>query len=53
MFLYSYEYQTGPGAHPASYLMSTEGKADHSPPSNVKVDVYLHSPTCLHGVMLN
>jgi hypothetical protein len=30
-------------------------EADHSPPSNaeVKNDIDLHSPICLHGLMLN
>jgi hypothetical protein len=55
--------QTGSGAHPASYPMGTGGSfsggkgrperdADHSPPfsAEVKNELYLLSPMCLHGV---
>jgi hypothetical protein len=58
---WNHRVQNGSGAHPASYSMGTKGsfpggKADHSPPSsaevNESVDLYLHSPTRLHGVVL-
>jgi hypothetical protein len=59
--------QTGSGAHPPSYPMGTMGsfpgvkrpgrEADHSPPSSAEgkecVELYLHSPILLHGVVLN
>jgi hypothetical protein len=58
--------QNSSGAHPASYPMGTRGsslgvkrpgrEADHSPPSSAKVkecmELYLHSPIRLHGVVL-
>jgi hypothetical protein len=56
----------GSGVHPASdsvvtWTLSLGVKhpgceASLSPPSTVKVqnvELYLHSPTCLHGVVLN
>jgi hypothetical protein len=59
--------QTGSGVHPTSYRMGTGGpylgvkwpgsEADHSPPTSAEVkknvDVYIHSPKCLHSVVLN
>jgi hypothetical protein len=53
--------QTGSGAHPASYPMCTVKRlareADHSPPSIAEVkecvEIYLHSPIRLHGVVLS
>jgi hypothetical protein len=59
--------QTASGAHPASYPMGKESlslgiqrpghEADHSPPTSAKVKktwiLYIHSLTCLHGVVLN
>jgi hypothetical protein len=59
--------KTGPGAHPASYPMcigvpfpgiKRPGReADNrSPPSSADVkivELYLHSPLCLHSVVLN
>jgi hypothetical protein len=57
--------QTGSGAHPASHPMGTgalfpgvkrqKREADHSPATSAdqeNVDLYIHSPTRLHGVML-
>jgi hypothetical protein len=58
-------FQTGSGAHPASYPVGTRGccpgvkrpgrKADHSPPSSAEVkewvELYLRSPICFHGVV--
>jgi hypothetical protein len=50
------------GTHPGSYPMGTRGsfpgrEADHSPPSSVEVkewvELYLHSPIRLHGVVLS
>jgi len=66
-FSLQHHTQIGSGAHPASYPMGTrgsfpEGKAaghetDHSPPSSADVqecvELYLHSPTGLHGVVLS
>jgi hypothetical protein len=54
--------QTGSGAHPASYPLAAGVKrprreAYHSPLSSAEVKntwiLYLHSPICLHGVVLN
>jgi hypothetical protein len=59
--------QTGSGVHPTSYKMGTGGsfpgvkwqgrEADHSPPNSAEVkknvDLYIHSPIRVHGVMLN
>jgi hypothetical protein len=57
--------QTGSGALPASYSMGIAGlfpggkaaEANHSPPTSAQdkenVDLYIHSPICLHGVVLN
>jgi hypothetical protein len=58
--------QTGSGAHPASYPVGTgvsslgvkrQGReVDHSPPSGAEVkndELYLHSPICFHGKVLN
>jgi hypothetical protein len=58
--------QNGSGAHPASYPVGSRGsfpeeklpgrEADHSPPSSAEVrecvELYLHSPIRLHGVVL-
>jgi hypothetical protein len=54
--------QTEPGAHPAPYPMCTGAyfpgvkrpgrKADHSP-RLIKLELYLHSPNCFHGIVLN
>jgi hypothetical protein len=57
--------QNDSGSHPASYPMGNRGffpgvkrpgrKADHSPPSSAEVkecmELYLHSPIRLHGMM--
>jgi hypothetical protein len=54
-------------AHPASYPMGIRAlslevkhpgcEADHSPPSNADikecVELYLHFPICLHGMVLS
>jgi hypothetical protein len=59
--------QNGSGAHPASYPMGTRSsslgvmrpgrEADHSPPYSAEVkecvELYLHSPIRLHGVVLS
>jgi hypothetical protein len=59
--------QTSSGAHISSYPMGNRGtfpevkrpgrEADHSPPSSAEVkecvELYLHSPIRLHGVMLS
>jgi hypothetical protein len=59
--------QNGSGAYRASYPMGTKGsfsgvkrpgrEADHSPPSSDEVkecvELYLHSPIRLHGVVLS
>jgi hypothetical protein len=59
--------QKGSGAHPASCTVGTRGsitgvkrpgrEADHSPLSSAKVkecvDLYLHSPMHIHGVVLS
>jgi hypothetical protein len=59
--------QTGSEAHPASYPMGDGGpfpgvnlpgrEADHSPPSSAGVkecmELYLHSPIRLHGVVFS
>jgi hypothetical protein len=59
--------QNGSGAHPASHPMGTRAislgvkqpvrEADHSPPTSAKVkewvELYLHSPIRLHGVVLS
>jgi hypothetical protein len=59
--------QIGSGAHPVSCPMGTRGsfpgvkrpgrEADHSSPSSVEVkgcvELYLHSPIRLHGVVLS
>jgi hypothetical protein len=65
-FQFLHSVQTGSGAHPTSYSMGTGGsflggkaagrEADHSPPSSAQVkmmDLYLNSPKCFHGVVLN
>jgi hypothetical protein len=66
-FSLHHRVQNGSGAHPASYPMGTRGcflrvkrpgcEADHSPPflAEVKkcVELYLHSPIRLHGVVLS
>jgi len=50
-------FQTGSWAHPVSYWMDRRGsEADYSPPSSAEikkcVDLFLHSPTRLHGAVL-
>jgi hypothetical protein len=61
-FSLHHRVQNGSGAHPASYPMGTrgcfpEGEADHSPPSSAEVkewvELYLHSPIRLHGVVFS
>jgi hypothetical protein len=66
-FSLRHRVQTGSGAHPASYSMGIGGsflevkrprrEANHSPPSSAKVkgfiELYLHYPKCLHGVVLS
>jgi hypothetical protein len=65
-FSLHHRVQNGSGASPASYPMGTRGlslgvkrqgrEADHSPPSSAEVkecvELYLHSPIRLHGVVL-
>jgi hypothetical protein len=59
--------QTGSGAHPTSYTVRTRGSVPrgivaggakltihlHLVPRSRIVELYLHYPTCLHGVVLN
>jgi hypothetical protein len=59
--------KNGSGAHPASYPMGTRGsfpgvkrpgrESHHSSPSSAEVnecmELYLHSPIHLHGVVLS
>jgi hypothetical protein len=52
--------QTGSEPHPASYPVGTgrsllRGKAADHPivPRSKMMELYLHSPTCLHGIVLN
>jgi hypothetical protein len=53
--------QTSSGVHPTSYAMGTwdsfpeekRREADHSPPNSAEVDLYIHSPIRLHGIVLN
>jgi hypothetical protein len=61
-FSLHHHIQNGSGTHPASYPMGTRGsfpggKADHSPPSIAKlkecIELYLHSPIRLHGMVLS
>jgi hypothetical protein len=66
-FSLHHRVQNGSGAHPASYPMGTRGsftggkaagvEADHSSPSSAEVkecvELYLHSPIHLHGVVLS
>jgi hypothetical protein len=66
-FYIHHRVQNGSGAHPASYPMGIRGpflgvkrperEADHSPPSSADVkecvELYLHSPVRLHGVVLS
>jgi hypothetical protein len=65
-FSLHHRVQNGSGAHPASYPMGTTGSfpgvkaagsSDHSPPSSAEViecvELYLHSPIRLHGVVLS
>jgi hypothetical protein len=40
------------GALPSG-LKQSWPEADHSPPTSAEMDVYIHSPTRLHGVSLN
>jgi hypothetical protein len=50
-FSLPHSVQTGSGAHPISYPM---GEADlHLVPRSRMVELYLHSPICLHGIVLN
>jgi hypothetical protein len=66
-FSLNHPAQSGSGDHPASYPIGTRGsfldvkrpgrETDHSPPSSAEakecVELYLHSPICYHGVVLN
>jgi hypothetical protein len=66
-FSLHHRVQNGSGAHPASYPMGSRGSSlgvkrpgretDHSPPSSAEVkecvELYLHSPIRLHGVVLS
>jgi hypothetical protein len=66
-FSLHHRVQNGSWAHPASYPMGARGfflvvkrrrrEADHSPPSSAEVtecvELYLHSPIRLHGVVLS
>jgi hypothetical protein len=66
-FSLHHRVQNGSGAHPTSYSVGTRGsfpevkrpkrEADHSPPSSTEVkecvELYLHSPIRLHGVVLS
>jgi hypothetical protein len=66
-FFLNHRVQSGSGAHPASYPMGTRAlslgvqrpgrEADHSPSSSAEVkecmELYLHSPIRLHGVVLS
>jgi hypothetical protein len=66
-FYLHHRVQNDSGAHPASYPMGTRGsfpgikrpgrEADHSHPSSAEVkeyvELYLHSPIRLHGVVLS
>jgi hypothetical protein len=59
--------QTGPGAHPASYPVSTGDSSQgvevagevkltihlHVVPMSRMMELYLHSLTCLYGIMIN
>jgi hypothetical protein len=64
---FHHRVQIGSGAHQAPYPMGTRGsfpggkwsgrEADHSTPSSAEVkeyvELYLHSPVRLHGVVLS
>jgi hypothetical protein len=66
-FSLHHRVQNDSGAHPASHPMGTKGsfpglkrperEADHSPPSSAEVkecvELYLHSPIRLHGVVFS
>jgi hypothetical protein len=66
-FSLHHRVQNGSGDHTASYPIDTRGsslevkrpgrEADHSPPANAEVkewvELYLHSPIRLHGVVLS
>jgi hypothetical protein len=61
-FYLHHRVQNGSGAHPASYPMGTRGsflgrESDHSLTSSAevkeRVEIYLHSPVCLHGMVLS
>jgi hypothetical protein len=66
-FFLRHRVRTCSGTHPASYPMGTESsfpagkaagrEADHSPPSSPEVkeyvEIYLHSPLRLHGMVLS
>jgi hypothetical protein len=66
-FSLHHRVQNGSGAHPASCPMGNRGsfpgvkhpgrEADHMPPSSAEVkecvELYLHSPVCLHCVVLS
>jgi hypothetical protein len=65
--LFLHVVQTDSGVHPTSYTMGTRRsfpgvkrpgrEVDHSPPTSAEVkknvDLYIHSPIRLHGVVLN
>jgi hypothetical protein len=67
IFSLRHRVQAGSGAHPASYAMGIGAlslgikrpgrEADHSLPSSAEakecVELYLHSPIRLHGVVLS
>jgi hypothetical protein len=67
IFLFHHRVQNGPGADPASYPVGTRGsflgvkrpgrESDNSPPSSAEVkewvELYLHFPIRLHGVVLS
>jgi hypothetical protein len=66
-FSHHHRVQNGSGAHAVSYPMGTSGsfpgvkrpgrEADHSPLSSAEVkeclELYVHSPIRLHGVVLS
>jgi hypothetical protein len=66
-FSLHHRIQTGSGVHRTSYPMGTRGsfpgvkrlgrESDHSPPSSAEVkesvELYLHPPIRLHGVVLS
>jgi hypothetical protein len=65
-FSLHHRVQNGSGAHPTAYTMVTRGfylgvkrpgrEVDHTPPSSAEVEcveLYLHCPIRLHGVVLS